>query len=361
MEYDEVDKIVTKMLNRTRVLDPENQVIEAIEMNEKFLKFAQSQYGTQAIGESYCVRENGEHVDNSLICNLLMNLTNLYLRSADFVKNIEMVLANAVEAQKLLIQRKSEGLDKDTNLVYLSEKNLATIYTFKNDLEKADLHYNACLTAATEYDGPDRASFISSALLKLAMISALQGRIAEETAYVEEGYVVASAELGPVHPSFQEAVRALIESLLSRKEYSRADSYSRINYNNIIDPLFRIDQNSDTVTSGMLQLAKVWSVKELSKDKNIALKEAEEAERVMRKACNIVEKKFGSDSPRITHYLATFAQVLIRLERFTFETQQLLERNVSINVACYGSQAPETTHPKYLLKQFYELREKGMK
>ena len=114
-----------------------------------------------------------------------------------------------------------------------------------NRLEEADRHLEECVVFAKLMKGEDQVQLEYQAMMAFAMLRGLQNRHPEAIKMSEKAYILASDKYGPMHPDVQRTVTRLIEQLLHAEEYSRADDFGRINYENLIDPKYGFDQESD--------------------------------------------------------------------------------------------------------------------
>jgi hypothetical protein len=115
-----------------------------------------------------------------------------------------------------------------------------------------------------------------------------------------------------VHTEVQLSVFILIEILIEYGDYSRAENYSRIHYENITDPLYGLDQEGLIIAAGVSQLADIWLKIDPVEDEKAAFALAEEAEKLIRKSCSINEKVYGHELYHLAADYGILGSILIK-------------------------------------------------
>ena len=389
---EEVNKLVIKISDRAETLGGEKKIAKAIRVLEKCLIFVQYQYGPHVPGKSYCIRPNGDRVDNLTVCSIRVILTHFYERSLIATKKKPLVLSNAIEARQLLVLRRNEGKDLELPLLVQCELSLGFFYTRNGPLEKAAYHCEESLNAAKEYRGLEKVSYISQSLIYLSRVRLKQDRSSDALQLAEDAYIMLSENNGPVHPSVQVAGGQIIQCLMALKEYSRADNYARINYENLIDPLNGIDFQSEAVSDGMKQLAMIWvnksstdyfsetehnddnendnkneNEKEYNNNnndyRNKCKKEYKknlkdycdagfEAKCFMENACCNIEILFGANSIKLGEYLQTYSEVLIKLDESKIKIKMILQHILEIFLEHFHPNSEQSMEARENLENF---------
>ena len=167
--------------------------------------------------------------------------------------------------------------------------------------------------------------------LKLsASLLRAEGKIAEAVAMIEQAYITVSEVYGPDHPTVQEAAAELIECLIQNGQYSQAEGYARVTYESLIDPSCGIDPNGEQVARGSQQLAHICMLM-AQNDPEASSHLLCESEALIRKACCIMERLFGS-KPNLAICLETLGQVLVERGLFDKETRDIFERVLAIYI-----------------------------
>ena len=360
LDIDRVSKKIKQSFDRAIALKAEGNEVEAIEILEKVLIFAEYQFGPRIPGKSHRIRSNGDQIDNWRVvtmplCLMLIQLTSLYIDQRASV-SFDKALLHGLEARELIEHRRATiefgELDYLLLLFFQTESNLAEIQMAKLRFDKAEYHCEQSLVFARQSRGVERTACIFEALKKYSSLRRLQHRLTEAMTLCEEAYTVVSGVHGPVHPLVQDAAAELIECLILTGEYSQAESYSRITYESLMDPCNGIDPESEEVARGMQQLAHLCI--NMEREGHVAaLDLVIEADCLIRKACNIMENLHGPASPNLAICLETFGQVLVCRDIFTEETRLIFERVLAIYTDCDGGNGHGTLQALGSLGDFY--------
>jgi hypothetical protein len=299
---------INKVKTQESILEPQGKVKEYIVAMERYLAFFEHQYGVQVEGTWYCKRSNGDRVDNLPLITIRLSVARKY----HMVGDQENMLMHAKKARQMLEHR-----DKSDSsiLSYLAqcEFMVSSSYSAKRQLDFAALHCEQSLMFARLIKGEKRLNNEYHALNLLAIIRQKQSRLLEAIDLAEQSYILISGAYGPVHPDVQEAASELIYCLIANCDYSRADDYARMNYENLTDPRNGMDQKGPEVAICMMQIADVWSKKAPTNDEEATFALAEEAEDMARKSCSII---CMSPAVMIERY-SVFATVLLKRGKYT--------------------------------------------
>ena len=319
----QIDKFIKKAMTELSTLESGGKAKEAINLLLKLLAFVENQYGLRVKGTSYSRRGNGDLVDNIALINIRIEISRLH----GAVGDIDSQLANTLVTRQLLEPR-NESEEVTLRMLVVTEKTLALVYTEKHLYAEAELHCEQCMFFARMMK---RASKEYQALMTFSHLRGQQGRHQEAIDLAEKAYILASDTHGPMHRDVQFTVSWLIDELVFTGEYSRADDYCRINYENLIDPRYGFDQEGEEVAEGMYQLASIWVRKAPVDDEEAALAAAEEAERMIRRACSIMGKLNRHDSMQTAGYQSTFGVILLKRRKYTEETRSVLEHSLALS------------------------------
>jgi hypothetical protein len=160
----------------------------------------------------------------------------------------------------------------------------------------------------------------------------------EATKYSEEAYNLASEMHGPEHPEVLSAATTLIKTYLGEDKYFDAERFARINYECLNDPNNVQYRNGALLVSGMIQLAKVWLL--TPDEERIGGPEgAEEAERLVRDACSMIQKD-ESQAYSLVYAYATLAEILMAQEKYTIEIEELVYKALAVISNANGAGDP---------------------
>ena len=286
---------------------------------QTLLEFVMFQSGEEVVGKPSYERSNFKVVD--VLIHIRMEMSKLHEK----IDYPDTALDNAIETRHLL-----ETCDKSEAatiyLLYTAERTIASIYIFRKQFDEASTHCEHTLMFAQLTIGEERVERVYFSLVLLAQIRGTLGRNLEAIDLCEKAYILVSDAHGPVHPIVQKSILELIYQLIQSKNYKRADDFCRINYENLTDPLFGVDQEGEFLAEGTRQIAEIWLFKDAPCDEKAAFLAAEEAEALAKKACRLADKVFGPNSREVVMYCSVLREILIRRDKYTEETRAVLER-----------------------------------
>ena len=269
----------------------------------------------------------------------LVKLGEVYFRMARLSETDNHAISHLSEARELLIQRKDAGQDDLAmwKLLYTCDEYLFPLYTGIGQLEKAKYHAVQFVATARQYKGPDQADYLITALSMLSDSLRLDGsNCPESLAVAEEAYLIASKHYSPAHKMVLKASRQMINCLMTIKDYSTADTYCRINYANVIDPMNAGEYDVVDESSTMSQLVELWLAKEPDDDEIVEKALADEAIDLSRKV--YVLEKDSCRTELIYSCLFKLCRVLLKANQLNEETEGLLHQLVKycITNICLG-------------------------
>lgn len=332
----EVAKIVKRSFDQAIGLKSLLKGDEAIAILETAVNFANDQFGERVKGGLHRVRKNGDVVDNwpsvnMPLCLVFMQLSNLLIETRT-VGSYDKAYIYALEARALIEPQRKAMQCGELDYIHLFyfqiESVLAEVCTEKFLYEEAHQHCEECLSLAKKSKGEAKTSNLFEALKLTSSLLRAEGKIAEAVVMIEQAYITVSEVHGPDHPTVQEAAAELIECLIQNGQYSQAEGYSRVTYESLIDPSCGIDPNGEQVARGSQQLAHICMLmaqEDPEKSSHLLV----ESEVLIRKACGIMERLFGS-KPNLAICLETLGQVLVARGLFDKGTRDIFERVLSI-------------------------------
>ena len=119
----------------------------------------------------------------------------------------------------------------------------------------------------------------------------------------------------------------MINCLMAMKDYSTADTYCRMNYANVFDPMNAGEYDVDDRVNTMNQLVEIWLVKEPDDDEIVEKALANEAIDLSRKVYALRNEKNRHKYSNFDR-LSKLCQVLLKANELTEETEGLLHQGV---------------------------------
>ena len=351
----EIVKVANKMLKAADRLGSSGLTMRAVDSLEKCVVFARHHLRDSIPGKQYFILRNGTEVDNEMICHIYESLV-IFYASFSQAEHSDRMLPFVSEARRLLVDMEDAGMDIEIESLRQCDALLGWIYSDRGEMGKSVYHHEQSLASARQCKGPNHISIICDAMMILSHRYAQQdGRLPEALSLAEEAYTIASEVYSPVHREVQGAAVAMIDCLFCMKDYSRAETYCRINYENLTDPIHKNEYDEGNVSIGMYQLAHVWLMKEPDDDEIVAMTLAEEAEDLIRKAYNLMRTIDEAEaSIRCLKYLHCFALILLKRKRWTEETEGIIQQCVSEGHKICGSDSVAYYESLSYLGTFYE-------
>ena len=261
----ELNKSMAKMYDLQDILESQGRVKEAITLLERYLEFLEHQYGVQVEGSSHYRRSNGDLCDNVPLIAIRIMIATKY----NSIENADAALAHGKKTRQML---EHNDRSNDSTLLSLcsTERIVADAYRIRQQLDAAEYHCEQSLMFARLIKGEGRITEEYRSLLMFSDLRRFQSRYPEAIDFAEQAYILVSGTYGPVHPAVQGAASQLIQHLIANGDYSRADDYCRMNYENLTDPRNGVDQKGSAVADGMSQIAYIWLSKPPVDDEDAA-------------------------------------------------------------------------------------------
>ena len=301
-------------------------------------------------------RRHTVKADSITISDLLVKLGRIYyFNMQGSSENDNHAISCFSEARELLVMRRDAGMDDEAlwDLLFCCDKYLYLLYfrTRISHSEKAKYHAAQYVAAARQYKGPDQVDHLITALPLFSTSLVYEGNYSEGLALAEEAYLIASKHYSPAHKLVLRACNQMIVCLLYTKDFSTADTYCRMNYANVIDPMNAGEYDVEDEMDIMNQLAKIFVMKEPDDDEIVEKALADEAIDVSRKAWELSKK--CTDKRCMLDNLGLLLKTSIKGNRLTEETEGILHQYVTACIAENHSGGNHALEPFQDLCYFY--------
>ena len=277
-------------------------------------------------------RLTGDHVrpNHITLCRLLASLGQIYFHMARSPEIDSYCISITSEARELLVQMNDTVMNQQNLWPVLMhcETILIHLYSERGQSEKAKYHAVECVATARHYEGPEQASYLIEALGTLSSFLRVECNFPESLALAEESYIIASKLYSPAHRIVLEAGGKMIDCLTDMKDFSTADTYCRMNYANVIDPVNAGEYSVDDGINVMNQLVSIWLEKEPDEDEIVEKALADEAIDLSRKV--LADAMKSGLMPHRINCLCTLCRVLLKGNELTEETEGLLHQLVTM-------------------------------
>jgi tetratricopeptide (TPR) repeat protein len=267
-----------------RVIEEIREAVSTKKMEEvrvlgHLISYALFQFGDRVPGKAYRERAfNGERIDNWRV--EIRMLIPLYLDLVSRLDNDEslspMVYDNLTfpYCEKILellrpwstyldVSSASHigSLDKDqinhTLFHFLqTERNMGLSYIRRNQFDLAENHCQQALIFAKLYEGKEelKTYLVYEALRVSYELHSTQGNYDEALTFAEEAYDCVAIAYNPVHPEVQDAASTLIECLVFKGDFDKAETFAQMTLDSLKDPGNGLDQQSEAVAAGYYDL-----------------------------------------------------------------------------------------------------------
>ena len=326
----EIDAVVYRITFISDRLSANGEDERNIDLLKEGIAFVRDRLSRLDVNDSHgLIGDCAKHV-NFMMCRLLLKLGNIYYKMPRSSVIANHAISYISEARELLIERKDAEMDDMEMWRTLSscEECLYQLYAERGQLEKAKYHAVQRVATARQYNGPNHVKFLSTALMRLSI--ALDSG-PEALAFAEEGYILVSKHYNPAHKMVLQTSVRLINCLIEMKDYSTADTYCRMNYANVIDPMNTEEYGVEDRLSAMGLLMTIWLEKEPDDDEVVAKALADEAIDLSRKACAIIKESCKVNCR--ADFMLKFCRVLLKANELTEETEGLMHLLFTICIA----------------------------
>ena len=305
----------------------------SIDMYKECLDFVRDRLDRFDCDHSRGLTGDGVGLNHLTICRLLVDLGKVYFDMGRSSETDSHCIFYLSEARELLLQKKDAGMNvsETWELLRICDLRICQLYMQRGQMEKAKYHCVEGVATARQCNVPDQANYLITALRLLSVCVRLECNYPEALAFAEESYIIASKHYSPARKTVLEASGPLIDCLIEMKDYSTADTYSRMNYANVIDPMNAEEYSVEDGVFIMSQLVSIWLEKEPDDDEIVEKALADEAINLSRKVLAHVTKHRNIQY-RI-QCLNTSCHVLVKGNELTEETEGLLHQLVIMCIA----------------------------
>lgn len=230
-------------------------------------------------------------------------MTQCYIRQYT-AATYEIALGNATETRARLEMRRSDVDDR-----WMFFRSIHRVNTQLGFILRHTMRYKEALNRMQEaldaarlfVDEKNKGNTVWSdddtLIQALDHVARLQNilRSGEGAKYAEEAYTLASNQHGPEHPTVQKAATCLIDCCEATGNFVDAERFARINYECLNDVNSNTDRKGRVFANAKIQLATVW-LSTRSDQRDGGFEAAEEAETVMREACDILEEMLRGEN-----------------------------------------------------------------
>ena len=305
----------------------------SIDMNMECLNFVRDRLGRLNCNDSRSSTGDGLWLNHFVICRLLVSLGVAYFDFAGSSENDSHSISYLSEARKMLVQAKDAGINEPEiwRLFLICDRSIHQSYARSGQAEQAKYHCVEWVATARQCNDTDQVDYLITALRMLSYCIRRESNLPEALAVAEESYTIASKHFSPAHRKVVRAAGPLIDCLIAMEDFSTADTYCRMNYANVIDPINAGEYGVKDGIEIMFQLVQIWLMKEPDDDEIVEKALADEAINLMRKVfASSVEYNGMQNRVR---FLCTLCRVLVKGNELTEETEGLLHQFVTLCIA----------------------------
>ena len=305
----------------------------SIDMYKECLDFVRDRLGRLYCDDSRSLTGDGVRLNHLIICRLLVDLGKVYFDMARSSETDRHCMSYLSEARELLVQRKDAGMNESEmwQLFYSCDRKIGELYIQTGQLEKAKHHCVECVATARQCNVSDQVDYLITALGMLSSCLQSDSKFEEALALAEESYIIASRHYSPAHKTVMEASCQLITCFIEMKDFSTADTYCRMNYANVNDPINAGEYGVKDGIHVMNQLVLIWLLKDSDDDAIVEKALSDEAIDLSRKAYSYVEK--GPNRDYRMYHLYILCRVLLKRNELTEETEGLLHELVTMRIS----------------------------
>jgi tetratricopeptide (TPR) repeat protein len=336
------------------------------------ISYALYQFGDRVPGKAYRERAfNGERIDNwrveiGILVPLYYSLVNRYsndeslsLLDCDnvtfpYCEKILDILRPWSAYLDVSSSSHIDSLDNDQinhTLSYLSrtECRMGSIYTKRNQFDRAENHCQQALIIAKQYEGKEelKTDLVYKALERSYFLHIAQGKYDEALIFAEEAYNCVAIAYNPVHPEVQKAASTLIECRICKGDFDHAETFAKMTLDSLKDPGNGLDQQSEAVANGYYDLGNV-----INQQKGDYVK----AEELARESLRIRNRLYDAHHQLVGMSTSLLASILQSQGNLGGETQELYERSLAIDIRNWGSEGVNTAASYFNMANFYNIR-----
>jgi tetratricopeptide (TPR) repeat protein len=350
-----------------------NLILEILctSFNERILKHLPNytcfQYGERIPGKSYRERGDGNRIDNFKVVQTMMliykKLINTYIKDKSrgvmdrdnmtlpYHEKMLEVLKPWSQCLNLDVASRVDSLSTDQfdEILYLlseTEKEVARVYMNRGLLDISDNCCKRALFYARGYkkEGDKKVTLLLIVFTQYRTLRIFQDDLAGAVAFAEEAYNCAAIAYNPVHPQVQEAAGELIDCLIRKGDFSKAELFSKVTLDSLKDPANKVNQESEAVAKGYYNLALA-----ICKQNGDPVR----AEMLTRQSLRIRAGLNQKNHLYIAESADLLAKILFSQGDMGDEVKELYERCVNLYVKHLGPNEKNNSIAHTLLGEFY--------
>lgn len=227
-----------------------------------------------------------------------------------------------------------------------NRREIAQICTCRNQFDIAENHCEQALIYARLYEGEEK---MKTGLLCHSLITYLrkmQGNLEEGVNFAEEAYNCVAIAYNPVHPKVQSTAATLIELLILKGDFSKAEIFAQMTLDSLRGPMNVVNQESEEVARGFFDLAN--ALQGDSKNEDLI-----RAETLVRESLRFRVLIFVNDHICTAHSISLLAQILNSEGKLGDETKSMYERALFNYIRNHGPDALNTSITSSNLGNFH--------
>ena len=327
----------------------------SIHMNQECLDFVRDRLCRLDCDDSRNLMRDGVRLNHLILCRQLIDLGAAYFHMERSTKIDNHGISYLSEARELLVQNKDAGMNESGmwHLLYICDHQIYQLYKLRGQWEKAKYHCVEWIATARQCNVSDQVDYLIIALRMLSSSLIRECNFSEALPFAEESYIIASKHYSPAHKTVIEASGPLINCLISMGDCSTAETYCRMNYANLIDPVNAGEYSVDDGMNVMKQLVSIWLWKEPDENEIVEKALADEAKDLSRKMFAYACIAKGSNMQYRVPSLTTLCRVLLKRNELTKETEGLLHQLVTMCITEKNLDGEDMQYTFTLLHIFY--------
>lgn len=322
----EIDLVATKMTTSFFRLEAAGELSRGVTLLKECLEFTRNRLDQLHNNDSHSSNKNGKQHINMTTIKLLLQLSFVHRDMSPSSESEDYALSYSLEAREMMVRRKDSGINDIWTLLSSCDQHIYFIYNRKGDPEKAKYHILECVASARRITDPDQAEALCPALTMYSMLLQREGKVREALATAEEAYIFASKTHNPAHKLVLKTSYQVIECLIKLKDYSTADGYCRMMYENVNSSTISEEYHIEDTADVMFLLVRIWLAKKPDEDEIAEKALTEEAVELSRKAYAHLLKV--RNVKMIPSLLETHCHVLVRGNQLDEETERLVHQLV---------------------------------
>jgi tetratricopeptide (TPR) repeat protein len=273
--YPEVFQVIKNIMNGPEKFRNNTRVLGHL------VSCAEFQFGDRIRGKSYRERELGERIPNwnveiLIICEASLRIASLFFNddTLDLIVKDDMAIPHLEKVLKILKPwsilidlndtSHSENLEQDQihhifRLLCGAHRQMGIIYSQQLKYDLSEYHCERCLAYGKRFEGTEeeKACLLGAAYRAYCRLRNIQQNYTAGVIFAEEAYNCYAMVYNPVHPEVQSASGCLIEALIFKGDYDKAEIFAQMTLDSLKDKANGLNQDSDQVAEGYYNLGKI--------------------------------------------------------------------------------------------------------